>query len=408
VFSLLIYKMKKILFSAIAALVIAATFQSCGKKEPQRTISVVGLFSLTGNWSSLGITSKAALEVASDDINQYLTTKKTPYGIRFTVYDTKLDAELAKSHFTKAKNEGAKFIIGPQSSAELAALKPLSDDAELLVISQSSTAGSLAIPKDAIFRFCPPDKIEGAATAATIYTKGIRSLVTVSRDDAGNKGLQTSTGAAFTAKGGQTVAIAPYATTGTNYATLVASVRTQVATFAAVRPLSEVGVYLASFDEGVEIFKVAAADPVLSSVKWFGGDGVVLSTAFLSDPAAAEFAIKTGFFAPSFGLPVATESQWKPIAARIKAKTGVEPDAFALAVYDIAWTIVYTLEATRGSTVDFANTKNKFTEQANTRTGIVGAQALDINGDRTSGTFDYFGIVKEGSAYVWKLVGKSE
>jgi branched-chain amino acid transport system substrate-binding protein len=400
--------MKKILLKAMAVLTIAATFQSCGKDDPKRTVSVVGLFSLTGNWSSLGITSKAALEIASEDINQYLTSKKANYGISFTVNDTKLEPELTKSFFIQAKNAGTKFIIGPQSSAGLADLKPLIDDAELLVVSQSSTAGSLGIPNDAIFRFCPPDKIEGAATAATIYAKGFRGLVTVSRDDAGNTGLQTSTGAAFTAKGGQTVAVAPYATTGANYAALVASIKTQVSTLITAHGAAKVGIYLASFDEGVEIFKLAAADPVLNSVKWFGGDGVVLSTAFLSDAAVAEFAIKTGFFAPSFGLSVATESQWKPIAARIKAKTGVEPDAFALAVYDIAWTIAYTLEATNGSTTDFANTKNKFNEQANTRSGIVGPQALDVNGDRAAGTFDYFGIVKEGSAYVWKLVGKSE
>jgi len=392
----------------MAALTIAGIFQSCGKDDQKRTVSVVGLFSLTGNWSSLGITSKAALEIASDDINQYLTAKKINFGIKFTVNDTKLDAELTKSFFTQAKNAGTKFIIGPQSSAELAALKPLSDDAQVLVVSQSSTAGSLAIPNDAIFRFCPADKIEGAATAATIYTKGFRGLVTVSRDDAGNKGLQTSTGAAFIAKGGQTVAIAPYATTAANYAALAATIKTQVSTLIGLYGADKVGIYLASFDEGVELFKLAAADPILSSVKWFGGDGVVLSTAFLTDAVVAEFAIKTGFFAPSFGLPVATESQWKPIAARIKAKTGIEPDAFALAAYDAAWTIAYTLEATQGSTIDFANVKARFTEQANTRTGIVGAEALDANGDRASGTFDYFGIAKEGNAYVWKLVGKSE
>lgn len=400
--------MKKILFTAIAVIGIVATFQSCRKHDPPRTISVVGLLSLTGNWSSLGITSKAALEIATDDINKYLAGKNIRYGLKFTAYDTKLDAELTKSYFAKARYEGAKFIIGPQSSAELAALKPLSDDAELIVISQSSTAGSLAIPNDAIYRFCPPDKIEGAATAATIYTKGFRGLVTVSRDDAGNKGLQASTGAAFMAKGGQTAAIAPYATTTANYAALIAAIKTQVNTLIGVYGVDKVGIYLASFDEGTEIFKLAATDPVLSNIKWFGGDGVVLSAAFLSDAAVADFAIKTGFFAPSFGLPVATEAQWKPVAARIKAKTGIEPDAFALAAYDAAWTIAYTLEATGGSTIDLTHVKGKFVDQANTRPGITGVTALDVNGDRAAGSFDYFGIVKEGSGYVWKLVGKSE
>jgi len=400
--------MRKTLLSIAVLLTLVATLQSCGKKDPKRTVSVVGLFSLTGNWSSLGITSKAALEIASDDINQYLKTKGATYGINFSVYDTKLDPELAKTYFNAATQGGAKFIIGPQSSAELAAIKPLSDGTEVLVISQSSTAGSLAIPKDFIYRFCPPDKIEGAATANTIYNKGLRGLVTVSRDDAGNKGLQTATGAAFTTKGGQTVAITPYATTGANYPTLIASIKTQVNTLIGTYGAAKVGIYLSSFDEGVEIFKLAAADPVLSSVKWVGGDGIVLSTALLGDATAADFAIKTGFFAPSYGLPTATESQWKPIAARIKAKTGIEPDAFALATYDIAWTIAYSLEANYGSTILFDDVKGKFFEYANSHGGILGAETLDENGDRANGTYDYFGIVKEGSAYVWKLVGKSE
>lgn len=399
--------MKKLFTLAIAALTFTVA-SSCKKNDPTRTINVVGLFSLTGNWSSLGVTSKAALEVASDDINQYLASKNIKYRLKFTVNDTKLDPELAKNYFTQAKREGAKFIIGPQSSAELAALKPLTDDAELLVVSHSSTAGSLAIPNDAIFRYCPPDKIEGAAMANTIYNKGLRGLVTVSRDDAGNKGLQTSTGTAFTLKGGQAAALTPYSATTPNYAAIVASIKTEVNNLIAVQGAGKVGVYLASFDEGVEIFKLAAADAVLSNVKWFGSDGVVLSAAFLANATAADFAIKTEYFAPSFGLPVSTEAKWKPIAARIKAKTNTEPDAFALAAYDAAWSIAHTVEATNGSTIDFNHIKNKFTEQSNAYVGITGSTTLDANGDRAAGSFDYFGIVKEGTNYVWKVVGKSE
>ncbi len=399
--------MKKIFTLAIAALLFTAV-SSCRKNDQEKTINVVGLFSLTGNWSSLGLTSRAALEVASDDINQYLASKNIKYRLKFIINDTKLDPELAKTFFAQAKREGAKFIIGPQSSAELTALKPLVNDAELLVVSHSSTAGSLAIPDDGIFRYCPPDKIEGAAMANTIYTKGIRGLVTIARDDAGNKGLQTSTGAAFTAKGGQISAITPYSATAPDYASVIALLKAQVTALNGTYGSDKVGVYLASFDEGVELFKLAAADAVLSNVKWFGSDGVALSTAFITNAAVADFAIKTAYFAPAFGLPVATEAQWKPIAARIKTKTNLEPDAFALAAYDAAWSIAHALEANNGSTIDFQRTKSKFIEQSNAYMGITGSTTLDVNGDRAAGSFDYFGIVKEGSNYVWKLVGKSE
>lgn len=348
------------------------------------------------------------MDIAAADINFYLAGKSLGFRMAVSVADTKLETELAKTLFTSAKDDQISFVIGPQSSAELAAIKPLSDAAGIIVVSQSSTAGSLAIAGDAIFRFCPSDKIEGAAMGATIAKKGFKGLVTIARDDAGNKGLQTSTGAAFAAKGGQVAAITPYATTLTNYTAVVASIKTQLNTLIGLYGPDKVGVYLASFDEGVEIFKLAATDPVLSSVKWFGGDGVVLSTAFVNDAAVADFVIKTSFFAPSFGLPVATEAEWKPVAARIKSMTGTEPDAFALAVYDAMWTIAYTIEANNSSTNGFAALKTLFAEQANKHSGIIGAGALDAAGDRATGTFDYFSIVKQGNSYVWKLVGKSD
>jgi len=402
--------MKRIFIPVLALAAIITCLQACKKKNTvaQKTITVEGLFSLTGNWSTLGVTSKAALEIAAEDINSYLAGKNANFRIATTVADTKLQTDLAATLFTKAKNDKISFIIGPQSSAEVASIKPLSDAANVIIVSQSSTAGSLAIAGDNIFRFCPSDKIEGAAIANTIAKRGFKGLVTIARDDAGNKGLQASTGAAFSAKGGQTDALAPYAANLTDYTSTVAYLRAQVSSLITSYGADKVAVYLASFDEGAEIFKLAANDALLSGVKWFGGDGVVLSTAFLSDATVADFVIKTGFIAPSFGLPDATKAKWQPIAARIKAKTSIDPDAFALAAYDAMWTIAYTLEANNGSTADFAKLKASFVEQANKNGGVLGAENLDDAGDRANGTYDYFTITKTGGNYSWTLAGKSD
>src|SRR5687767_6664801 len=209
--------MKKFIFPIVALVTLVIAFPSCEKDDDVQTIDVRGLFSLTGNWSSLGITSQAALDIAAEDINDYLEDKDANFKLGVSVSDTKLETGLAQTFFTEAKDDNITFIVGPQSSAELAAIKPLSDAADMLVVSQSSTAGSLAIAGDNIFRFSPSDKIEGAAMANTIYNTGFRGLVTVARNDAGNLGLQTSTGDAFTVKGGQIVAVTPYATTLTDY-----------------------------------------------------------------------------------------------------------------------------------------------------------------------------------------------
>src|SRR5687768_15947238 len=225
------YSMKKFFIPLLALAIILISFQSCEKDDDKKTIDVRGLFSITGNWSSLGINSKAALELAAEDINDYLDNNDSDFELAVSVADTKLETELAKTLFTQAKAENIKFIVGPQSSAELAAMKPLSDTSEVLVISQSSTAGSLAIANDNIFRYTPSDKVEGAAMANTIYNDGFRGLVTVARDDAGNKGLQSSTGASFILKGGEIAPLFPYSTTLTDYSNVVAAIKGEVNNF---------------------------------------------------------------------------------------------------------------------------------------------------------------------------------
>jgi branched-chain amino acid transport system substrate-binding protein len=151
---------------------------------------------------------------------------------------------------------------------------PLANAQNALVISQGSTAGSLAIADDPVFRFCPPDKIEGAAIAKTIYGQGIRGLITIARDDAGNKGLQISTGSSFTTAGGEVQALTPYGTAVSDFSTQIAAIKAQIQALTTTYGADKVAVYLASFDECVGLFKQAAVDPVLSSVRWYGADGV--------------------------------------------------------------------------------------------------------------------------------------
>ncbi|RCH56036.1 hypothetical protein DJ568_04620 [Mucilaginibacter hurinus] len=402
------------LLTAFASLVvISSAFVACTKSEPVEpgipVVQVPAMLSLTGTWSSLGLASKAALEVAQQDINTYLDGKNAGFRIQPLVADSKLDTTVAKRLFMEAVNGRYSFLIGPQSSAELAAIKPLVDKAQVVVISQSSTAGSLAIAGDAIFRFCPSDKVEGAAMAKTINEDGIKGVVTVARDDAGNKGLQSSTGAEFTKLGGEVEALAPYGTAeNIDFAPVVANIKAKVLALTATHGEGHVAVYLASFDEIKNLFKAAAAEPVLKNVKWYGSDGVVQSAALTSDAVAADFAIATEYFAPAYGLSPAYESRWKPIAERIKKITGNEPDAFALVVYDALWTIARTVEASKTTPVEtFAQLKTLFTTTANKNEGITGPDVLNEAGDRADGTFDYWSIVKEGSTYKWVLTGKS-
>ncbi|RYY37963.1 MAG: amino acid ABC transporter substrate-binding protein [Sphingobacteriaceae bacterium] len=401
--------MKRTLLILLAFITLTASLQSCKpskKADPVPTVLVGGLFSITGNWNTLGKASTAALLIAEADVNTYLDQKNAPFRIAVAYADTKLSADTAVLAFNSAVNGNVKFLIGPQSSAELAAVMPLVGT-KALVISQSSTAGTLAIEGDNVFRFCPPDNVEGAAVANSIYNSGITALATVARNDAGNKGLQTATGNTFTQLGGHVTALEPYATSTLNFTSVVASLKSNIETLENTYGEGKVGVYLASFDECVALFNAANNEPVLKNVKWFGGDGVALSAALLANATAADFAIATHFFAPSFGLPAELESRWKPIATRIKTMSGIDADAFALSVYDAVWTLTRAIEANNSNAADIAAIKAKFIEQASTTPGITGNLSLDAAGDRENGVFDYWSLKKDGTTYKWYVVSRS-
>lgn len=386
-----------------------SVFSGCQKTStsfPEK-VEIGALLSLTGNWSSLGITSQEAINLAVTDVNAFMQQKGNSLRFSTTTFETKLDAALAKEAINSALNKKIKYFIGPQSSAELAAVKPIADANNLLLVSQGSTASSLAIADDGIFRFCPGDVVEGPALAATMIKEGKKVVITLSRDDEGNKGLQQSVGKAFTAAGGQVDAQTPYAATSPNIPTLLATLKSRMQTHIAAQGADKVCVYLASFDEGVDIMAQAAADPVFTAVKWYGGDGIVLSPALTANAQAAGFAAAVGFVAPNFGLPATAHPDLSVVSAAIKSKTGLEPDAYALAAYDAVWVIARTVESMRSSNTDFTTTKNIFKTESNKYFGITGQTALNAAGDRSIGVFDYWGITLEAGKYKWIFKGKS-
>ena len=157
----------------------------------------------------------------------------------------------------------------------------------------------------------------------------------------------------------------------------------------------------------MDLFRQAANDTVLRSVKWYGGDGVVQSAALLNDIDARNFAVATSFFAPNFGLPDVAHPRLDDVAASIYNSTGIQPDAYALSVYDAMWVIARTVSSYPGVLSDFTQLKADFTQEANQYFGITGPVILNTNGDRAVGSFDYWGIVDNGGTYSWQVVGKS-
>jgi len=364
-------------------------------------ITIGALVSLTGNWSTLGITSKAALEIAVKKINQNFIDEGINIKINLKVIDTKLDPEIAYVKTGELIFQGVKIIIGPQSSSELSRIRPLVNQNDVIVVSMGSTDASLAIPNDHILRFCPDDKPEGKGVSKLMWERGIREVVAVYLNDNGNIGLKRSMTQNFINSGGSVIDSLTYSSDSDITANFISQLSTIVNN--ASNP-NDVGIYLAGFDEVTKVFTMSSSDVVLSSKKWFGSNGSAGSSILISNNAAAKFGNSVEFCSPLFSLSFETESDWSPLVTLIEQETQLKPDAYAFAAYDALMVAALTFKSV-GASTGLPTLFNKFVEISSTYRGLTGLTELNEAGDRKFGNFTFLGICGVDPNFAWKDVG---
>jgi len=392
----------------LSVLLLAAINPLCSEQPPlhsHREFKIGVLASLTGSGNSLGQDTVAALQIATDQLDAEAKANQGGYRFHLFVRDTQQDPVKALAAIKDLDKRGVQIIVGPQTSAEVAMIKPFADAHNILVISQGSTASSLAIAGDNIFRFCPNDKREAAAIVALMQHDGIHAIVPLWRNDAGNNGLHDSVKAAFENIGGTVTSGFQYQPTTTDFSAATASVASQIQSLvtAGADPNS-IAIYLAAFDEAVGVFHSAAANFTLSSARWYGSDGVALSAALTGDASASAFAASAYYPSPTFGLDDALQKLWQPVANAIEARTGITPDAFALSAYDALFVVERALRVT-GNLKDFSSFKSAFVDTANAYSGVTGSTALDTAGDRLSADFDFWAVRQVNGTFSWVRIG---
>lgn len=384
---------------------------SCDKDiqpTPCKTLKIAVLHSESGELSYVGLTSHAAIEIAEQEINADFANRDIPYRFEVTFFDTQALPELALDGLQGFANNGYKLVIGPQTSAEVANVKHLADSLGILLVSPASTANTLAISGDMIFRMVPGDPIEGAALANNMVSTGKQALITFARNDIANLGLQSSVMNSFIASGGIAVSAGTYGESETDFSAVLAEVKSQILNLSATYPANQIAVQLSSFDETTAIFNLASSDPILASVNWYGSDGFVNNQSLTQDPLAAQFAFNTHYFSPILGLTPLYENIWGPLFDDVFQITGIESEAFTASAFDALKIIAKLVEQQNGIPNTGALLQQAFLNSANGYIGATGLVQLNENGDRVNGFFDFWGIEYINGAYQWVIVGQSE
>ena len=364
----------------------------------QHEFTVGAILDLANGWTSLGRASRVTLQLAAHDANAALARSGSPLRVRLRIVDAKGDPALARRQLRRLEAAGVHVVVGPEGSSEVAAVRKTATRLGVVVISQGSTAHSLAIAGDNVLRFVPDDVREGEALVALLRHDRVDAIVPVWRRDAGNEGLERSVRRLFAAKGGKVSQGVPYATNTTNFTAVASSIAAQAAALR-IGGATRVGVYLAGFDEVVDLFHAARLTPTLQTYRWYGSDGVALSTRLVGDKAAAAFADAVGYPNPTVGLSDAAVRKARPVVARTRERLGRSPDALALTAYDALRIAVagHRRASGRGG----ARLRRAIVAAANAHAGITGTMRLNRAGDRAYGNFDFWSVCARGAKFGW-------
>jgi branched-chain amino acid transport system substrate-binding protein len=365
--------------------------------QPTHKLVVGAILDLRSGWTSLGRASRVTLRLAASDANAALVRHGSPLRVRLRIVDAKGKSALARRQLRRLAASGVHVVVGPEKSSEVAAVRRAASRLGVVVISQGSTAHSLAIAGDNVLRFVPDDVREGEAVVALLRHDGIDAVVPAWRDDAGNAGLARSVRRQFRAAGGKVAAGVPYAPNTTSFDGVVSSISGQVAALRSAGA-KRVGIYLAAFDEVVDLFHAAAVDPTLR-IPWYGSDGVALTTRLVGDRPAAAFADSVGYPNPTVGISDALRRRDRPLIARARKRLGRAPDALALTAYDALRIAVEARERTgakRGAAL-----RRAIIASANTHVGATGRMKLNRAGDRAFGDFDFWSVCPKRTGYGW-------
>jgi ABC-type branched-subunit amino acid transport system substrate-binding protein len=376
-----------------------------GPIESTNTILIGALLPITGTLSSFGESSEASLRLAVEDVNNQLAKSGSSSRVGLVIEDTKTDPNVAREKLMDLASKGIRIVIGPATSANVAAVKDYADENGILIVSSSSTAPSLSIPNDNVFRFVPDDTHQAEVLAKKMWDEGTRVVIPIWRTDVFGNNLQSLLKEKFEKLGGKVVDGVGYDPPVGNFAaslhrinfivweqelkSLTQKVNDAVRQYGA----DKVGVYIIAFDEIVPIMIQANRHQELQSVSWYGTDGSVQNEGLIKNIEAAEFAVKTNFLSPIYG--VERSDSFKKLEERIVEEIHRVPRSYAQVTYDEFWVAALTLTLnnyTGTQQDDFGSLRQTFVNTANLYTGVTGRTELNDAGDRKNGSYDFWAI----------------
>ena len=356
------------------------------------TIRIGALVPLTGDLADVGSSYTSAYGKALADLAE---VPGMP-AIELLIENTDADPLVAAMKLEALYTNGVQIVLGPESSAECEALRHLATNGVgMLLLSSSATAVPLAIPDDNLMRLTMDDSHQARELARQIAADGITRLAVLKRSDMYGDGMRDAFWNEYTNLGGTVFYSEYYPRAPELFGEVMSNFNETVSAQIARTGAENLGVLIVAFDEGVQLLEAAAAFPALTSVRWYGTDGVAGNAALLANAAARETARQTRLVC---SLPAAyTNAKYEEVAARIRADTGRQrPLTFAVMSYDALRLAALALQQT-DSTGTVADVRQAIRDQAATYEGASSPIVFNAKDDRDGGAYEFLKVSDAGA-----------
>jgi branched-chain amino acid transport system substrate-binding protein len=360
-------------------------------------IEIGALLPVTGDASAHGDDIRITVALAEEDFNKYLEENGIDWRLKVVAEDTASNPVIALDKIAVLHARDISAIAGTYSSSELRNVKGYAENNNMLLISYGSTAPSLALAGDNVYRFVPDETIQAPAIAKYFESAGITNLVPIYRGDAWGDGLIDAIRSEFTAIGGVMDEGVRYNPEAIEFAAEVSSLNDMVTKHISDVGADKVAVVVVTFSEITPIAQSASQYDSLSQVLWFSTDTVVNDDQLKDDRIAQEFFNETGLVITAYALSSNPISD--SINERAVAISGKIPNTYALSAYDVVWGFGLAILETGETDAD--SIKAALPAVLENYSGAVGSIVLNEAGDMAEASYNIYDV-KEPD---WTLIG---
>ena len=300
--------------------------------------------------------------------------------------------------------DGPSYYVGPSTSGAITAVKPYAVANDLILVSPSSLAPSLAMAGDGIFRLAPSDNNRAPTIASVLVNSSIKGVVPVVQDDAyGNELVRLIKSEYTVSSNGEFGDTISFASGNTEWSSQLVAMNAAIDTLSSnVANRSQLAVLYIGFDPSyVSLAEAANSYLALRTVPWFTSD-VASSQAVLESQTALDFSRMTNLSALTFH--VESNSITDAVDSAISTPPGpatattAPPLAYAYSAYDSVFVLGQTLLAGADGP---AGVRDGFADAAAAYSGALGNLTLDAAGDlATPNTYGIWSVSPTATEWV--------